>query len=194
MLGFSGRGGGKGGVKRGKEREEKPDTKALRQVFRPLDEYDASPQIVANQNNFRSCNCHVSDDRCERYELKLTHSSIAKDSLGASDEIYKRIETADLLYKTPNMATEAMQTVWIFSVKHHWAEFVTRYSFITGGKYKPHSSEREDLATKINSGPGPAIQKLQDKDYYTIQILTRGAVLSPDALKQAKPNPNNMSQ
>ena len=44
--------------------EEKPDTKALRRVFYPFRDHDASPQIVANQNNFRSCNCHVSD-RCE---------------------------------------------------------------------------------------------------------------------------------
>ena len=56
------------------------DTKALRRVFRPLDEHDASPQIVANQNNLRSCNCHVSDDRCERYELKL-HTQLHCDRL-----------------------------------------------------------------------------------------------------------------
>ena len=64
---FGGGGGGGGG----REEGEKPDTKVLRRVFRPLDEDDASPQIVANQNNFRSCNCHVSDDCCERYDLKL---------------------------------------------------------------------------------------------------------------------------
>ena len=65
VSGFSG--GGGGGEERKGKREEKPDTKALRRVFRP----HASPYIVANPNNFRSCNCHVSDDRCERYELKL---------------------------------------------------------------------------------------------------------------------------
>ena len=37
-----GGGGGKGEERKGK-REEKPDTKALRRVFRPLDEHDASP-------------------------------------------------------------------------------------------------------------------------------------------------------
>ena len=58
---MGGGGGGKGEERKGK-REEKPDTKALRRVFRPLDEHDASLQIVVNQNNFRSCNCHVSDD------------------------------------------------------------------------------------------------------------------------------------
>ena len=57
-------GGGGKGEERKRKREEKPDTKAFRRVFRPLDEHDA------NQNNFRSCNCHVSDDRWERYELK----------------------------------------------------------------------------------------------------------------------------
>ena len=67
---FGGGGGGEREERKGK-REEKPDTKALRRVFRPLDENDASPYIEANPNNFRSCNCHVSDDRCERYELKL---------------------------------------------------------------------------------------------------------------------------
>ena len=45
------------GRKRGREegkRKEKPDTKALRRVFRSLDEHDASLEIVANQNDFRS--------------------------------------------------------------------------------------------------------------------------------------------
>ena len=31
------------GEERKEKREEKPDTEALRQVFRPLDEHDASP-------------------------------------------------------------------------------------------------------------------------------------------------------
>ena len=79
LLGTGG-GGGRGGEERKGKREEKPDTNPLRRVFRPLDEHDASPQIVANQNNFRSCNCHVSDDRCERYELKL-HTQLHYDRL-----------------------------------------------------------------------------------------------------------------
>ena len=43
-------GGGKEEERKGK-REEKADTKALRRVFRPLDEHDAWPQRVANQKN-----------------------------------------------------------------------------------------------------------------------------------------------
>ena len=53
------------GEERKRKREEKSDRKALRRVFGPLDEHETLPQIVANQNNFRSRNCHVSDDRCE---------------------------------------------------------------------------------------------------------------------------------
>ena len=74
-------GGGGGGV----------DTKALRRVFRSLDEHDASPQIVANQNNFRSCNCHVSDDRCERYELKL-HTQLHCDRLSKQNILLSTTE------------------------------------------------------------------------------------------------------
>ena len=43
VSGFSGGGGGEEGEERKGKREEKPDTKALRWVFRPLDEHDASP-------------------------------------------------------------------------------------------------------------------------------------------------------
>ena len=68
------------GEERKRKREEKSDRKALRRVFGPLDEHDTSPQIVANQNNFRSRNCHVIDDRCERYELKL-HTQLHCDAL-----------------------------------------------------------------------------------------------------------------
>ena len=39
-----------------REREEKPDAKALRPLFQPRNEHDASLQIVANQINVRSCN------------------------------------------------------------------------------------------------------------------------------------------
>ena len=41
-------GGGREGGGRKEKREEKRDTKALRWVFRPLDEHDASPQIVSS--------------------------------------------------------------------------------------------------------------------------------------------------
>ena len=77
--GGGGGGGGEGDREEGKK-GEKPDTKALRRVFRPLDEHDASSQIVANQNNFRSWNCHVSDDCRERYDLKL-HTQLHCDRL-----------------------------------------------------------------------------------------------------------------
>ena len=77
LFGVGGGGGwGEGEERKGKREEKDP----LRRVFRPLDEHDASPQIVANQNNFLSCNCHVSDDRCERYELKL-HTQLHCDRL-----------------------------------------------------------------------------------------------------------------
>ena len=40
---FGGGGGGGEGEERKGKREEKPDTKALSRVFRPLDEHDAWP-------------------------------------------------------------------------------------------------------------------------------------------------------
>ena len=42
LFGEGGGGGGEEEERKGK-REEKPDTKALRRVFRPLDEHDATP-------------------------------------------------------------------------------------------------------------------------------------------------------
>ena len=85
-----GGGGGGGGERKGK-REDKPDMKALRRVFYPLVGHDASPQIAANQNNFRSCNCHVSDDRWEKYELKL-HRQLHSKRLSKQDILLSTTE------------------------------------------------------------------------------------------------------
>ena len=58
LFGGEGEGRRKRGRGKGKKSHESIETN-----IPPHDEHDASPQIVANQNNFRFC--HVSDDRCE---------------------------------------------------------------------------------------------------------------------------------
>ena len=54
------RGGGGEGEERKGKREEKPDTKALRRVFRPLDEHDVS-QITSGHATVMSAMTAVRD-------------------------------------------------------------------------------------------------------------------------------------
>ena len=120
VSGFSGKGGGggEGGREEG-EKGRKAWHDPLRWVFHPLDEDDVSPQIVANKNNFRSCNCHVSDDRCERYELKL-HTQLHCDRRSKQNNYFllsttkqnSWLDTASLQEEHTNLTVQNGKKRW----------------------------------------------------------------------------------